>query len=368
MGGLLLFGLVACGGDDSTSGGSSSGGTAIDGDTDAQEVLDGALGSGGDSVDSGVLDLAFDLKPSQADSGTGAINAEISGPFSSNGEGKLPSVNFAVKASADTGGPTLSFDGGLTLTGDGLFVNYDDEDYKLDDQAFGMLQSNYSDSAQLQQDQGDGGGSLSSFGVDPATWLADVTNEGVEDVDGAEAVHVSGSGDIEKIVADLGKIASQSGQGQVDTASLKQLQDSVTNATVDVYANTGDGTLRKLDLTVDVADASGGGSSTVAISIGIADANSEQDISGPSDAKPLEELIAQLGGGISSLGGLQGATDTAPPAGDPAPPAADPVPPADPGAPPAQGGQGSGSDQYFQCVQQAPTPKDIEDCAKLFQG
>ena len=341
MGGLILtIGLIAgCGG---SGDGSGPDGPSANADTDPQTVLDAALGSGGDSIQSGVLDLTFDLQ-SQGAKATSA-NASVTGPFSSNGEGQLPSVDFDVKAGADTGGPSLAFEGGLTMTPDGLYVSYGGSDYQLDDSTFQVLRQDYEQSSQLQQQQSDTG-SLSQFGIDPSTWLTNVTNEGVEDIDGTEVVHISGDADVAKIVGDLGTIAQQTGQSkQLDPNGLKQLQDSVKDASIDVYADSSSSTLRKLDVHLDLADPSGGGDNAISFSIGIADPNSDQQISAPADVKPLGDLLSQLPGVGDSLGGISGGTS------------------------PSTGSAASGSagaDAYYQCVAKATKPADVTDCQKL---
>lgn len=331
--GVLL--LAACGGGD------DSDGTSINGDTDPQEVLDSALGGGGEPIESGVLDLEFDLESQSAD--LGSISATLKGPFSSNDDGELPDVDFDVTAGADVGGPTLSFQGGIVLTENGLWIDYDDQAYQLDDQAFAQVKDSYAQSSQLQDDEEEDS-SFSQFGVDPQTWLTDVSNEGTTDIDGTETVHVTGKGDIAKIISDLDSVAEKSGQGdQLDPAQLQQLEDSVSDAVVDVYADTDDGTLRELDVTVDVANGAGNGTSTVKLSIGIADPNSDQEISEPEDAQPLSELLGQFPGAADSLGGLAPSSGSG-----------------------NGGGTGGGdSSAYYQCVQQALTPEAVGECSKF---
>ena len=130
---------------------------------DPQEVLDNAL-SGGGGTDSGVLDITLDVDSSGGQAGK--LTAEVEGPFQSNGDGTLPSVDFDVTASVDAGGPTFDFDGGLTMTGDGAFVGFEGNDYQLDDATFQAVKASYEQSAAQQSDQ-DEQGSLSQFGIDP---------------------------------------------------------------------------------------------------------------------------------------------------------------------------------------------------------
>ncbi|MBA2523758.1 MAG: hypothetical protein H0V25_10585 [Solirubrobacterales bacterium] len=334
--------LSGCGGSDDSS--SSD---------DPQAVLDAALGSSGDPIESGVLDLTFGLQ--SQDGGGVSADASLKGPFQSNGDGSLPSIDFDVVAGAETGGPKISIDGGVTLTPDGLFVSYGGSDYQVDDATFALLKDSYVKSAELQSQQQDSG-SLSQFGIDPSTWLTDVTDQGTEDLDGTQVVHVSGTADVAKIVADLGTVAEQSGgAGQVDPASLSQLESSVDNATIDVYADAGDNTLRKLDITLDIADPTGSaGTESVNLSVGIADPNSDQQITAPTGAKPLSDLLSQFPGLASSLGGVASGTGVAPSAAAPSTGTG------------ATGG--GGSDAYYACVAAAPTPAEVTKCAQLLGG
>ena len=336
IGGVLAVVPAGCGGDDS-----GDEGGPVSADTDAQAVLDTALGGEGEPTDSGVLDLAFDLQSDRAD-GVSA-NAAISGPFQSNGDGALPSVDFDVQASAGAGGPEFAFDGGLTLTPDGLFVGYGGSEYAIDEATFALIEESYAQSVELQAEQEEGG-SLSQFGIDPSTWLGEVTNEGEEDLEGSPVVHISGVADVPQILGDLGSVAAQSGQSdQLDPAALQQLQDSVQDASIDVFANADDGSLRQLDLALGVINPTAGGSTdSVTISIGIADPNTEQEISAPADAAPIAELLGRFPDLADSLDA-------------PAPEA----------SPPAVSGGVGGNDPYFECVAAAKTPAEVDGCADL---
>ncbi len=338
---VLGLGLLAgCGGDDGGLEGPSA-----DGGTDPQTILDNALGSEGDPIESGVLEVSLDVQSGAA----GAVKASVGGPFQSNGEDELPSFDFDVSVDAQTSGPALTFDGTLTTTPDGLFVGYGGSAYQLDDATFGLLQSSYQQSSQLQQDQQDGsGGSLSQFGVDPSNWLTDLTNEGTEDVDGTETVHVSGTADIPRLVEDLGTVAGATGQS-VDTSGLQQLRNSVKSAQIDVYADASNSSLRRLDVSLELADPSSGGTDALSFSIGIADPNSSQDIEAPDDAQPLEDLLGQIPGLSDQLGGITGGSSSQGATSTPAPAPASP----------------DATEKYYDCVGKATGAQGIADCQKL---
>src|SRR5690242_865478 len=135
--GLVL--LAGCGGgDDGIDGPSASA------DSDPKTVLDDALGADGPTIDSGVLELSVDV----AGASSSAVNASITGPFQSNGEGQLPSLDFDVTVDAQAAGAPVNFQGNLTLTPDGLFVGYGGTNFVLDEATFGMIQQSYQQSAQ----------------------------------------------------------------------------------------------------------------------------------------------------------------------------------------------------------------------------
>ena len=356
--------IAGCGGSD------GDGGESADDGTDPQEILSRALGAG-ESIDSGVLEIDLSLE-SEADEGA-SIAASIVGPFQSSGDGKLPQLDFDGKASVSAAGTDSDFEGGITLTGDGGYVSYAGQAYQLDSGTFDLLQSSYEQSSELQDEQGEGN-SLAQFGIDPAEWVTDLTNEGTEDLDGTEVVHVSGGADVGKLFTDLSSVTEQAGQAeQVDPAALEQLESSVTDATIDVYASADDSTLRKFTLSVDVVDptASEQATTSVTLSIGIADPGEDQDVEAPADAQPIEALLQQFPTGAGALPGI-GDISGAGGGGDSADTA--------PAAPDASGGGGNGggggggdaasaaADAYFQCASNAKTPEEVDACADLLGG
>lgn len=346
LGLLLAIALIAgCGG----------GGDGSDGDSDPQAILDSALG-GGEPIDSGVLDLGLSIESSAAQGGT--VSASLTGPFQSSGDGKLPQLAFDAKANGDTAGAPFDIEVGLTLTGDGAYVSYGGSAYKLDDATFQLLQSSYEQSSQLQGNQDDQG-SLSQFGIDPESWLTDLKNEGTEDLDGTDVVHITGTADIAKIVQDLTTVAQQTGQAsQLDTASLDQIKNSITNATIDVYATSDDSALRKFEVKVDIADPSGGSDTTsIDLAVGIADPGGDQEISAPADAKPIQDLLSQIPGGAGALGALGSLGGGSAGTGTSAPPATS-----------SGGGSSDAASAYLDCAAKAKDAAAVDACASLLGG
>ena len=157
------------------------------------------------------------------------------------------------------------------------------------------------------------GNFLSSIGINPSNWLTDLSNEGNEDVEGTETIHISGQADVPKLVEDIRTIAERVPQAadQVTPAQLSQLDeltDIIKSADFDIYTGADDDILRKLEanLEIDPPDADSGAPESVSVgfSVTLSELNEPQEISGPTDAQPLGDLLQQFGVDPSQLGAL----------------------------------------------------------------
>src|SRR5918994_534688 len=111
---ILLLALVVVAG---------CGGDAADSSTDVDQLLDETF-SGGKAIESGRLSLALGL---EADAGEGPVAVKISGPFQSEGQGRLPQLD--LKGSFEGGSQGMS--GGITATADAAFVSFGGETYEV---------------------------------------------------------------------------------------------------------------------------------------------------------------------------------------------------------------------------------------------
>ncbi len=259
------------------------------------------------NITSGVLDISVDA--SATGGGGGSLTGSLSGPFESTGDDALPKLGLDASLNVDAGEMQTSFDAGVTVTDDAAFVSFAGKDYAVDDQTFATFKDLYGQSASAQSQEGDQGSALlSQLGVDPASWLTDVTNEGVEEINGAETVHISGTADIGKIVEDAQALAQAGGGAAgVDPATIQELQGAVKTATVDVYTGVDDTLLRLLELNLELDDPSGSGSLSLAVSFGLSGVNQSQEFTVPENAAPLDELIpGGLGAIPSGIGGASG--------------------------------------------------------------
>jgi hypothetical protein len=351
---LLLGGglLAACGGDD-----------GMDEDTDAQEVLDRTF-DGSASIDSGVLEVSLDASAPGEDGG--AVSASLNGPFQSGEtDSDLPTFQFGAVATGEGGGETFDFEGGLTLTSDGAWVAYDGEDYQVDDASFQFFSQMYSQAA--EQANGEEQTTFEQFGIDPRGWVSNPTNDGTEDIDGVEVVRVSGDVDVSQILRDSQALSAQAAElsDEIDPDDLGQLEELVSEASIDVFTGADDEILRRLALTLSLEDGNGEGdapeSARVQFVLGFSEVNEDQEITPPEDAQPLSELP-----GLDGLGDL-GALGSG---------GAFPEPGQGQGGGGQGGGQGGGGQgdelpgglnpEYLDCLEAAGAdPEAAQACAEL---
>ncbi len=158
-------------------------------------------------------------------------------------------------------------------------------------------------------------------------------------------------------LVELGTAVPNAGAAAPTEEQLQQVTDAVSEASFDLYSGTDDDILRGLDFTVAIdpsaipdAEAAGVESVDVGFEMRLGGVNEEQEISAPSDAQPIEDLLGQFGIDPSALGGLGGLG-------------------ALPGAPGAgsgsSGGTGGAQDPnaYLDCVGEATTSEEINACA-----
>jgi hypothetical protein len=346
--------IAGCGGDDASS-------------EDPQTVLDETFNND-TTVTSGDLSLTASVS-ADGDQG-GSFEASLSGPFQGDpdNEASIPQLDWTATATGEGAGQSIDFSGGLVVTEDNAYIEYNDQAYEVGTDSFATLRDQFEAQAQAATGSSDAqgtfqeqcasaieqaGGDASACNFDLSSWLTNLTNEGTEDVGGTSTIHIAGDADINQILSDVGNLASSipgaDAQG-FDPAQLSAVSGAVTDASINVFSGTDDHVLRKLEinLTVDPSAVAPQGVSIpisniqVSFAVEIDGLNDQQTIEAPADAKPITQLFSDLGIDPSALGAL-GAGSL-------------------PGA-----GSGSG-DAFQQCMQQASTPEEINACAAELQG
>ena len=296
--------IAGCGGDDSSS-------------EDPQTVLDETFNND-TTVTSGDLSLSASVS-ADGDQG-GSFEATLSGPFQGDpdNENAVPQLDWTASVSGEGAGRSLDFNGGLVVTDDNAFVEYNDQAYEVGTREFASLRDQTEQQAQAAGTDAQGtfqeqcttaieqaGGDAAACDIDFESWLTNLTNDGTEDVGGTETIHISGDADAQKMLTDIGNLASSipgaSSQG-IDPSQLSAASSAITEASVDVYSGADDHILRKVDanLTIDPSQIAPEGAVPVSniqisFSVEIDGLNEQQTIEAPSNAKPISELLGRRG-------------------------------------------------------------------------
>lgn len=354
-----VLALSACGGDDEET---------------VQTTLDEAFTQPIGSAD---VALNVDLQLEGSEQFTEPIQVQLSGPFRSAEADQLPQFDWdlGLSGTGETQIPPI----GLISTGDNFFVDVQGSAYEAGEDIVSQAL------AQQPEEEQQG---LAALGIDPREWIVDGQDEGQEDVAGVTTNHVSGSVDVPRLLADLNEVA-QSAESPVagqptptlTEEQIAQVEEVVGDPTFDVFVGADDGILRRMTANMDFtvpeelqAQATGLTGGSLDLSIEFANVGGDQEITAPTDARPLSDLAEQFGGlvpgGAGQIPGLPapdgGGGGTAPsPDGGQLPGGEQP------GGGQAPGGASSPEAQQFQeygeCLQDAD-PQDqaaLQECNEL---
>ncbi len=331
---------------------------ACGGEEDVQTILEETFAGEEKEVDSGRVTLDLRVTPTGGTPATGPIAARLEGPFAASGEEDgLPSFDLDLSFNA---GPQ-TFTAGVVSTGEAGFLRFQGGTFQLPEQVFAQFRQGYLQSREHSERGEDGPQSFASLGIDPRGWLRDPQIVGEEEVGGTETTHIRADIEVAALLEDINRLLSRAGElgvaqpgqtpQQLTEVQRRLVTDAVRSARMDLWTGTDDRILRRLRLEVDYAipeeaqeEAQGLTSGQLALEITIADLGEDQEIEAPEDARPLDELLGQLGGRLP--GG--GATP-------------------EEGAAPE--GEGGGATGYEQCLEQAGGDVGaIQECAELLSA
>jgi len=243
-----------------------------------------------------------------ADGAGQSFTASLSGPFQSQGKGKLPKVQLAAKL--DGGGQ--SFDAGVTWLGDKGYVSLQGVSYEVSGLVAKQFSAAYEEAAKQQKS---GSNTALLLGIDFSKWLKNGRNEGEANVAGTDTIKLTGDADVAQVIADVQRIAQKAStlnipgtQGVPSKLTPEQEQEivkAVKKFAIEVYTGKEDRILRKLVVNADVQDPSSKQTSHVAFELTLDGVGSDQDFSAPKNAKPFSELL-KAGKELASGLGLAG--------------------------------------------------------------
>jgi hypothetical protein len=347
-----------------------------------QAIVDEATLQG---IESGKIDLSVGVGLEGEKSGH--VDVNLSGPFQSESEAELPELDLTATAKGSVGGEKIDFDGGFTLLGGNkAYVGYEGTEYEVDPTTFSYVQS-------LAKKQGTGGEKSSEVTacqeaageLKVADFIENLSEGGSADVGGTSTTKVSGdlnaSGALDalsELVEDPACSEQLEAAGSVPSAAELDaakgtVKDAVKDAHVELYVGD-DHIVRRMIVkaTIEPPAGSGGGVSSVELDLDLTltGVNEGQTISAPASSKPLSDLFLKLninpiellgavqGGGAGGIGGLLegigGAGGGSSNGGSG-------------GSGSSGGSSGGGQQAYYECLSEAHTPVDIQNCTGKLQ-
>jgi len=305
----VAIGLAACGGDDNA-------------DLDPADVLVETLGN-----DEAITSGTFDVTLGGSVEGTQSANGDVSlsGAFQSDPEdpAALPQLEFDGSVNGDAAGETVDAEGGLTVTEDNAYITYQDQSYELGASLFNAFRSTAAGALPAQPAPTGATGAEGATGgqcpvlieqaggkpeaceeIDALSWF-DLTNEGTEEIEGADAIHVHGTVDVAAMIDNLNAAIATAEVPDVDEIpeeNATQIEEGLTELSFDLYSGADDRVLRGFDLnfTVDASAIEGAQDAGVTgadldLSTRLGAINETQAIDAPADPQPIDELLEQFG-------------------------------------------------------------------------
>ncbi len=376
----LATALAACG---SGGGGSSS--------EDPQTVVHNATLQG---IHSGNINLTLGVKAKGSEGGN--LDVSLSGPFQSEGKGKLPQLNLTAKANGSINGKNINFNGGLVLLSDSAYVNYEGTNYEVDPTTFGFIKSAITRAQQGGSEKKSAGASACQEAAGKlkiGDFIDSLSNEGSADVGGTGTTKVSGDLNVAKAIdafvklaedpacsAQLGAAGPLPSGAELDKVKGK-VESALKTAHVDLYVG-GDHIVRRVTAQLTIEPPKGSGkkgpeSVELELDLSLTGVNAKQTIEAPQGAKPLNDLFLKLGvnpvellngaggaGGAGGVGGLGSLLKGLGGAGGGAS-----------GGSSSGGGESTGGgapsagaqQAYLKCLQGAKTPVDLQKCAAMLK-
>jgi len=213
---------------------------------------------------------------------------KLAGPFQSNGERKLPSVDWKLNVTGATPEP---IDAQVISTGDDAFVVYGGETYQVGKENIAKLKLS-----------GAGGGmqsaDLGKLLTQMRDWFPETSGTQDAELDGEPVTRISGKLDLSEALKDMKEMAKQPGASgfegleELSSKDLKEVEKVVSDPNFTIDVGKSDGKLRRIAASMTMnADGEKG---ALELSVKLADVDKPVDIQAPSGGRPIEELMQKL--------------------------------------------------------------------------
>lgn len=223
----------------------------------------------------------------------GAFDVSLSGPYKSNGEGKLPSLDWQLHLAA----AGKAVDGELISTGDDAFIKYEGQTYEVGKATIRKLQRRSAQEQSLQRSFK--AADLSQLMRKAQGWFPQSDTQQDAKLDGEAVTRVTGRLDLSKAAKDIAQMI-QGDQG-ITQKDLRKLDRQVSDPRFTVDVGKSDGKLRRILTTLRIR-----GQGAVRFQVRYRDVDKPVTIDAPASGLPLSQLEQTLqhdfGGSSASTG------------------------------------------------------------------
>jgi hypothetical protein len=268
---VVLLAAAGCGDDDDGGANSES----------ARELLEQGFAT---DVDTGVLTLDAEVEV-EGGPVEGPFTVELEGPFRvAESATAMPDLDLAFHAEGAGG----EYEGRAIATRENAWVEFEGETYEVGEELWARL---------LEALEEEGMGEPRTFaeaGVDPLDWITDAEEAGEEEVGGVATTKVTGRLDAERMLRDFNRLP---GAEPIPESTLNQVDDVLDDVEFEAWIGEDD-IWRRIAAETEfrVPDPEGGPEGgSVSFEMELDDPNQPVEIEGPSEGRPLEELLRRLG-------------------------------------------------------------------------
>jgi hypothetical protein len=272
---VAALALAGCGGGDDGGGGKSQ---------SAMRLLDRGFAT---DVDSGVVTLEAELEV-EGGQVEGPFRLELEGPFrSTGGPTTMPELDFAFRAT----GAGQEFGGRVIATRENSWVEYEGESYEVGEEFWSRLLESLENPPPGEPE------TFAEAGVDPLDWVRDVEEAGEEEVGGVATTRVTGRLDPGRMLRDSNRLPG----ARLPDEDIRQVDEALGEVDFEAWIGADDIWRRVLvetdfDVPEKDRDAFGGlRGGSLSFDLRLDDPNEPVEIEGPTEARPIDELLRRLG-------------------------------------------------------------------------
>jgi hypothetical protein len=254
-----------------------------------------AGGCGGEEAD--VVKTAFERDVKSADvaialelqSRGGSVRLAVDGPYESNGEQRLPSVDWRMRLD---GLGARRIDARLVSTADNAFVEYGGVTYEVGEERIRKLERQGA-----ADEPGLRAADLRRLVRDARDWFPESDATEDAELDGEPVTRVTGTLDLSAALADLQALARRPGMSGVEElkrlggAETRQLERLVSDPRFTLDAGRDDEKLRRIEASMRFRGAGGG---ALRLSIRFRNVDEPVTIDAPASGRPIRELLRKL--------------------------------------------------------------------------